>query len=309
MEILFPNLGITLKNVGESISLFGFEIKFYGIAIMIGFILAYFLVTNEAKRTGQDPEMYLDFMLILLIPVILGARAYYVIFRLDQYIVSGDIGKTIYNMLNIRAGGLAIYGGIIAGIITGIIFAKVKKVPVMQMADVAPFGLLTGQIIGRFGNFFNREAFGSFTDSLFAMAIPVDYYKSEGTYNSLVSSGVITSEMLENTTVINATEYITVHPTFLYEAAWNLCILIFLLIYRKHQKFRGEFAFIYVAGYGLGRFLIEGLRSDSLYIGNTSLRASQVLALVCVVIGAIYLIVNNVKYAKSKKTLENSPCD
>ena len=160
-SIFFPNLGITLRNIGDHINIGSFEVRFYGIIIMIGFLLAYVLVTNEAKRTKQNPEMYLDFILILIIPAILGARLYYILFRLDQYIVQGDVGATLKAMLNIRGGGLAIYGGIIAGVITAVIFCKVRKVSFVLMADTATFGILIGQILGRFGNFFNREAFGA----------------------------------------------------------------------------------------------------------------------------------------------------
>ncbi|NSE51722.1 prolipoprotein diacylglyceryl transferase [Coprococcus eutactus] len=299
-SIIFPHLGIFLKHVGDHISIGSFEIRFYGIIIMCGFILAYFLVTNEAKRTGQDPEMYLDFILILIIPVILGARIYYILFRLDQYIVAGNVKETILGMLNIRGGGLAIYGGVIAGIITGCIFAKKRKVNVLRLADTAAFGLLIGQILGRWGNFFNREAFGAYTDSVFAMGIPLDYYRHEGTLNSLISSGVISDTMLANTQTLHGVECITVHPTFLYESLWNLMLLIFLLIYRKHQKFTGEFAFIYVAGYGLGRCIIEGLRTDSLMIGNSGIRVSQLLGFACFLVGAVVLIVGYVRRAKGQ---------
>lgn len=149
-SIFFPNLGITLRNIGDHINIGSFEVRFYGIIIMIGFLLAYVLVTNEAKRTKQNPEMYLDFILILIIPAILGARLYYILFRLDQYIVQGDVGATLKAMLNIRGGGLAIYGGIIAGVITAVIFCKVRKVSFVLMADTATFGILIGQILGRF---------------------------------------------------------------------------------------------------------------------------------------------------------------
>lgn len=303
-NIFFPNLGITLKNIGDHISVFGFEIKFYGIVIMLGFVMAYLIVVNEAKRTKQDTEMYLDFILILIIPVILGARLYYVLFRLDSYIVEGSVKDTLLKIINIRSGGLAVYGGIIAGVITGIIFAKVRKTSVIKIADTAAFGLLVGQIVGRFGNFFNREAFGGYTDSLFAMGIPLDYFREEGTLNSKISSGIITEEMLNSTSMINGVECITVHPTFLYEAMWNLMLLIFLLIYRKHQKFTGEFALIYVAGYGLGRCIIEGLRSDSLMIGNTGIKVSQLFAFVCFVVGLALLLYNYFKYFKSKKNVD-----
>ena len=298
-NIFFPNLGITLRNIGDHISIGSFEIRFYGIIIMIGFLLAYVLVTKEAKRTGQNPETYLDFILILIIPAILGARLYYILFRLDQYIVKGDAGATIKAMLNIRGGGLAIYGGIIAGIITAVIFCKVRKVNFVLMADTATFGILIGQILGRFGNFFNREAFGAYTNSKMAMAIPLDYYRSEGNLDYLERTGVITQKMLDNVVNIDGMDCITVHPTFLYESLWNLILLVFLFIYRKHKKFKGEFALIYVGGYGLGRFIIEGLRSDSLMIGSTGIKVSQALALVCFIAAVILLVINYVKCAKN----------
>ena len=204
-SIFFPNLGITLRNIGDHINIGSFEVRFYGIIIMIGFLLAYVLVTNEAKRTKQNPEMYLDFILILIIPAILGARLYYILFRLDQYIVQGDVGATIKAMLNIRGGGLAIYGGIIAGVITAVIFCKVRKVSFVLMADTATFGILIGQILGRFGNFFNREAFGAYTNSKMAMAIPLDYYRSDGNLDYLERTGVITQKMLDNVMNIDGT--------------------------------------------------------------------------------------------------------
>ncbi len=301
--IFFPNLGITLKNIGDHISIFGFEIKFYGIAITVGFILAYVLVTREAKRTNQDTEIYLDFMLILVIPVILGARLYYILFRLDEYIVKGNLKETLLGMINIRNGGLAIYGGVIAGVLTGIIFCKKKKINIWQLADTAAFGLLIGQIIGRFGNFFNREAFGEYTNSLFAMGIPLDYYRNEGSINGLIADGVISDAMLNNTQMINGVECITVHPTFLYELMWNLMLLIFLYIYRKHKKFTGEFALMYVAGYGLGRSIIEGFRTDSLMLGSTGIRISQLVGISCFVIAGAVLIYRYIKLAKENKTV------
>ena len=297
-SIFFPNLGITLRNIGDHINIGSFEVRFYGIIIMIGFLLAYVLVTNEAKRTKQNPEMYLDFILILIIPAILGARLYYILFRLDQYIVQGDVGATLKAMLNIRGGGLAIYGGIIAGVITAVIFCKVRKVSFVLMADTATFGILIGQILGRFGNFFNREAFGAYTNSKMAMAIPLDYYRSDGNLDYLERTGVITQKMLDNVVNIDGMDCITVHPTFLYESLWNLMLLVFLFIYRKHKKFKGEFALIYVGGYGLGRFIVEGLRSDSLMIGNTGIKVSQALALVCFVTAVVLLVINYVRCAK-----------
>jgi phosphatidylglycerol:prolipoprotein diacylglycerol transferase len=299
-SIFFPHLGITLRNIGDCISIHGFEIKFYGIVIMVGFLLGYLLAVNEAKRTGQNPELYLDLILVMIIPVILGARIYYVLFRLDQYVVSGSFWETFKAMINIRGGGLAIYGGIIAGVITAIIFAKIKKADLLLITDTATFGLLIGQIVGRYGNFFNREAFGAYTDSKFAMAIPLDYYRAEGSLSYLENTGVITDKMLSNTVTIDGMDCITVHPTFLYESMWNLMILVFLLIYRKHKKFKGEFSLIYLGAYGLGRFLIESLRSDSLMLGNTGLKISQVLALICFIVAVVLLTYNYIRYFRKK---------
>ena len=186
-EIRFPNLGIVLSNVKDGFMIGNFEIRFYGMIIALGFILAYLVMAGEAKRTKQDPELYLDFMLWLVIPAILEARIYYVLFSLDDYIKEGQsIGQTIKGMLNIRAGGLAIYGGVIAGIITVIVFSKKRKVSTMLMLDTISMGMLVGQIFGRWGNFFNREAFGEYTDSLLAMAIPAEWF---GGKNYLVGKG------------------------------------------------------------------------------------------------------------------------
>ena len=173
-----------------------------------------------------------------------------------------------------------------------------RKVSFVLMADTATFGILIGQILGRFGNFFNREAFGAYTNSKMAMAIPLDYYRSDGNLDYLERTGVITQKMLDNVVNIDGMDCITVHPTFLYESLWNLLLLVFLFIYRKHKKFKGEFALIYVGGYGLGRFIIEGLRSDSLMIGNTGIKVSQALALVCFVTAVVLLVINYVRCAR-----------
>ena len=174
-DIRFPNLGIVLKNIKDGFTIFGFEIKFYGVIIALGFVLAFLAISKEAKRTGQSEDTYLDFMLWLIIPAILGARLYYIIFSWDSYFQKGkSFGKTLFDLIDIRSGGLAIYGGVIAGVIVAIVFAKKRKMKFSVLADTVTMGLLIGQIMGRWGNFFNREAFGDYTNSLFAMAIPTD---------------------------------------------------------------------------------------------------------------------------------------
>ncbi len=299
-EIRFPNLGIVLKNVADGFSIGDFEIRFYGVIIAFGFILGYLLIAKEAKRTGQNPELYLDYMLWLVIPAILGARIYYILFSLDDYIKEGQSLKdTILGMINIRGGGLAIYGGVIAGIITLIIFAKKRKVSIMLMLDTCSMGLLVGQILGRWGNFFNREAFGGYTDSLFAMAIPVEWFGSKNFLLSTVNNGIITQEMIDNVLTINGKEFIQVHPTFLYESLWNLGVLLIIFLYRRHKKFDGEMFAMYIWGYGLGRVWIEGLRTDSLMVPGMDFKVSQLLAAFCVVGASVYIIYKRMQLSKA----------
>ncbi len=298
-DIKFPGLGITLHNVKESITIFGFEIKFYGIIIALGFLLAYIVASREAKRTGQNDEDYLDYILWMIIPAIVGARLYYVLFSLDEYVEKGKgIGKTLLDIINIRNGGLAIYGGLIAGIIVAIIFCRKRGIKFALFFDTAVMSILIGQIMGRWGNFFNREAFGEYTDSLFRMCIPTDYFVNNGSLASLLNCGVITEKMASNVVVYDAMNWISVHPTFLYESLWNLGLLIFIMIYRKHKKFDGELGLMYIWGYGLGRVWIEGLRSDSLMVSVLNMRVSQLIAAACVLFASVILVKKRMDWAK-----------
>ena len=183
-------------------------------------------------------------------------------------------------IVNLRKGGLAIYGGVIAGILTLLVFTKKRHLSFLSMADSACLGLVTGQMIGRWGNFVNCEAFGGYTDSLFAMRIK----------RSIVNESMISQELLENLITENGIEYIQVHPTFLYESMWNLGLLLFMLWYRKRKKFTGEMLLIYLTGYGIGRAWIEGLRTDQLLIPGTELAVSQVLSMVIAVISLAVLL-------------------
>lgn len=302
-EIRFPHLGIVLKHVADGFSIGGFEIRFYGMVIALGFILGYLLIAREAKRTNQNPEMYLDYMLWLVIPAILGARIYYVVFSLKDYVKEGQSLKdTILGMINIRGGGLAIYGGVIAGIIVLLIFAKKRKVSVMLMLDTCSMGLLVGQIFGRWGNFFNREAFGGYTDSLFAMALPVEWFGGKNYLLSIVNNGIITQEMIDHVVNIDGMEFIQVHPTFLYESLWNLGVLLIIFLYRRHKKFDGEMFAMYIWGYGLGRVWIEGLRTDSLMLPGINFKVSQLLAAICVVAASVYIIYKRIELKRNTIT-------
>ena len=273
-DIRFVHLGITINHLKSSISVFGFRIAFYGIIIGIGMLAGIWIAQSDAKRRGQDPELYLDFALYAIICSIIGARIYYVIFEWDYY------KENLLQIFNLRAGGLAIYGGVIAGAITMIVYTRVKKVSFFSMADTGVLGLVTGQIIGRWGNFFNCEAFGGYTDSLLAMRIR----------RSLVNDNMLNADVLSHKIVENGVEFIQVHPTFLYESCWNLCLLIFMLWFRKYKKYDGQMFWIYLLGYGTGRFWIESLRTDQLILFGTGLPVSQALSLVLILVAAGNLI-------------------
>lgn len=261
-EISFPNLGIYLKNVGKSIDLFGIEIAYYGIIIVTAILLGFWIAAREAKRTGQNPENYLDMGIIGVIAGIVGARLYYVIFSWDMY------KDNLLDIFNLREGGLAIYGGVIAAVISVLVLAKVKHLSAPQIFDTIAMALLNGQMLGRWGNFFNREAFGGYTDSLFAMRLPLD----------AVRSSDVTEQMRRHIERIDGVSYIQVHPTFLYESLWCMVLLIILFAYRKHKKYEGELFLMYLFGYGLGRFWIEGLRTDQLLLPGVGIAVSQLLA-------------------------------
>ena len=262
MDIAFPNLGIYLSNVPKTIMIGSFGIALYGIVIAIGMLLGLTLAAKIAGLSGEDSDTIWDLAASLLIFSIIGARIYYVIFMWDYY------KDNPIEIINIRGGGLAIYGGIIAGVLTLLIYCKRKKKKFPLILDCVIYGLLVGQILGRWGNFFNREVFGEYTDGLFAMRLPVAMVRERDISPS------IAAHMTEG---IN---YIQVHPTFLYEGMWNLMLLIALLLYRKHKKFDGEIALMYFAGYGIGRAIIESIRTDQLYITGTSIPVSMVLGIV-----------------------------
>ena len=231
-NISFPNLGIYLDHVGKSISIFGFSIAYYGMIIGAAILIGFLIATAEAKRTGQNPEDYLDMGLVGVIAGIAGARIYYVIFSWDLY------KDNLLSIFNLREGGLAIYGGVIGAVIAVFVMAAVKKKSPFQILDTIALALLNGQMLGRWGNFFNREAFGEYTDCLFAMRLPVD----------AVRPGDITELMRENMQRIDGVSYIQVHPTFLYESLWCAGLFIILFLYRKHKKYEGELFLMYLFG-------------------------------------------------------------
>ena len=283
--ISFPGLGISYLNPPAFFSVFGHRIYFYGVLFALGFTLGILYCARRSKDFGLKSDDFYD-MVILLIPLsILCARIYYVLFRLDDF-----IGRPLIAYFAVWEGGIAIYGGIIGGILAIWLVTRRKKLPFLAMLDLTVFGVLIGQIIGRWGNFMNREAFGAQTEVFCRMGL---------------------------TDPSGHTIY--VHPTFLYESLWNLALFIglWLWVRKGKRKYDGQMSLLYFFFYGLGRAWIEGLRTDSLYIGHTGIRVSQALSLVLVLCAGALLLwerrrehpaeqlwVNRVKAAEEAKQNE-----
>ncbi|MDR3091740.1 MAG: prolipoprotein diacylglyceryl transferase [Clostridiales bacterium] len=281
-DISFPNLGIHIDHLSrEAFSIFGVSIYWYALIIMTGFVTALLLARRKAKQIGQDPELYSDFFIWTIICGILGARAYYVIFSWDSY--KSDPAR----ILNFREGGLAIYGGIIAVFFAAVVFTRVKKVNFLAFCDVCAPCLAAAQAIGRWGNFVNREVFGGWSDGLLAMR-----YKAE-------QVSVIPPSVAARAFESGGVSYIQVQPTFLYESLWNAFVFAALTLLARKKRFDGQVLFLYFIGYGTGRFYIEGIRTDQLFLGNTELPVSQVVSAALIVLSVAGLIVVG---KSSKKT-------
>ena len=253
--VQFPGLGLSFQLNRVAFTIGGVSIYWYGVCIAVGLCLALVFAFRHSLEFGVDPDSMVDVILIGVVLGIISARAYYVAMAPFKY-------ESIWEMIAIRDGGLAIYGGIIGGAITLLVVAKRKKIPAPVLLDVAGMGVIIGQLMGRWGNFMNVEAYGSPTTLPWRMGIEA------------------------------AGQYIEVHPTFLYESVWNLigfCLLAWLLN-RGIRSFDGMYFLLYVAWYGLGRGFIEGLRTDSLYFFSTGIRTSQLLAFVSCAIAILLLI-------------------
>ena len=284
IPLSFPGLGLEFELDRVAFSLFGMNIYWYGVIIAVGFILAVLYGCRKAAPFGVDQDKVLDMLFAAVPAALIGARAYYVIFNIDIYRVGGklDWGAVI----DVRDGGLAIYGGIIAAVVAAVIYCRVRKQPFWSYADCGAYGFLIGQLVGRWGNFVNIEAYGGITDLPWRMCSPK-------IASELLKQGQIGADVYEQ--ILDGT--LGVHPTFLYESLWNLLGLVLLiLLFRKGRKFNGQVFLCYVIWYGLGRTVIEGLRTDSLYFFNTGLRSSQLVGILSVV-AAIVLYVVRLKTA------------
>lgn len=263
-DIAFPNLGIYLENVPRKFTVFGFDIYFYGLIIGIGVLMGVLMAVHMAKKEKLDPDIIWDFAIYAVIFSVIGARLYYVAFSWEEY------KDNLFSILNTRKGGLAIYGGVIGAFITLFVYSRIKKLSPYQIGDCGVFGLVLGQIIGRWGNFFNREVFGQYTDSLFAMRLPVDAVRARD----------ISESHLAGMEAMGAVNFIQVQPTFLYEGMGNLVVLILMYLYHKKKKYHGQMCLFYLGGYGIVRFFVEGIRTDQLLIPGTRIPVSQMLGIV-----------------------------
>ncbi len=256
--IVFPGLSIGPFEIHESFSLFGFTVHWYGIFIALGILLAYLFCSHIGKEYNITKDNAVDIVLFGLPSAVICARIYYVLFKWEHY------KNNLTDIFKIWEGGIAIYGAIIGAALSTYIYCKVKKIHFLNAFDLGAFGLLIGQICGRWGNFVNAEAYGSITTLPWRM--------------ELLDLGI------------------SVHPTFLYESLWNLGVFLLLVKFRKKMTFRGEVFLSYITLYGLGRFWIEGLRTDSLFLGP--LRISQIVAILCVITGSVLIIVNKKRALK-----------
>ena len=287
-DIAFPYLGIYLENVPKSFSVFGFEIALYGLIIGIGVILGVLMAVRIAKLEDMNTDIIWDFAIYAVIFSVIGARIYYVVFSWDMY-----KGKPL-SIFNIRQGGLAIYGAVIAAFLTLYVYSKIKKLSPYQIGDCGVYGLILGQIIGRWGNFFNREVFGGHTNSIFAMRLPVDAVRAQD----------IAQSHIDGMTAMGDVNFIQVHPTFLYEGLWNLVLLIAMILYHKRKRYHGQMCLVYLGGYGIGRFIIEGIRTDRLLIPGTQIAVSQVLGLLLFIFAIVVHVVVRVYLSKNAGVAE-----
>ena len=272
----FPKLNIEFPVYSTAFTLFGIDIKWYGLIIATGLLLALIYCFRKMKSVGIEDGRATDVVFFGFLGGVIGARLYYVIMEWEQF--KGD-WKAI---VSVRDGGLAIYGGIIGAVLVGMLVSKIRKVKLLPLLDLVGMGFLIGQAVGRWGNFFNHEAFGSNTDLPWGMTSPRIRYALE-----------LSADRLYDTSGIIVDTSMPVHPCFLYESLWCIIGFVLLHFYFKHRKFDGELFFMYVGWYGLGRFFIEGLRTDSLMVGH--MRISQVVALFSVVAAVVAIIAMRAK--------------
>ena len=292
MSIRFPGLKLILDYVPKSFEIFGFEITIYGVLIAVGMLLGIFFVVLEARRNHEEPDAYLDLAIITLITGVIGARLLYAAFSWSLY--KNDPGQ----ILNVRSGGMLFYGGLLGGVLGGIVYCRIRKKSFWKMADLACMGILIGQIIGKWGSFFNIESFGEYVDNILSMQLPL----------TAVRAGEVTTTMRENLQMVDGVSCILVQPLFLYESLWCLLVLMLLMMHLRRRVFQGEIFLRYLAGYGLGRFVIQWMRTDKVFFPGTeidvSLVISGVLFVLCTVIVTVKIVMAKKRARVRKRRIE-----
>lgn len=292
--ILFPYLGIKFAHVGKAITIFGYDITFYGILTGIALLAGVGIVLLEVNYNRKNTEEYLNYMFLAILSGIVGARIYYVLFSFETY--KGHLGS----IFNLHKGGMEFYGALIGVIIMTLVYSFLKNESAGEMLDMMTGGILIFQVISCWGNFFNRESFGEYTEKVFAMKIPIDSVRTVD----------VTDRMRNHIDMIGGIRFIQVHPVFLYEMLWCIGLIIVLLLYRQYQKSEGELFLIYLFGYGIGSFWMEGLRTDALRFWGSDFRVTRgvcVISIVAAVIIYIYLRMNSEhhKFRKIRNANEN----
>ncbi|MDE6260754.1 MAG: prolipoprotein diacylglyceryl transferase [Oscillospiraceae bacterium] len=273
--VFFPGLGLEFELNRVAFSVFGHNIYWYGIIIATGFLLAVAYGLWRAPRFSMDPDVITDAIFVVVPSAIIGARAYYVIFN-PAVCFTADGSFSLLNAVAFWDGGLAIYGGVIGTVISAVIFCKVRKVDFWSGMDITAYGLLIGQMVGRWGNFVNVECYGGVTTMPWRMC-------SESIANDLLRDGLLESRQMYDSILDGA---LGVHPAFFYESMWNLLgFILLVLLAKRGRKFNGQMFLSYVIWYGLGRAVIEGMRTDSLYFFGTGIRSSQMLGIVSALVG------------------------
>ena len=292
MSIRFPGLKLVLDYVPRSFEVFGFEITIYGILIAAGMLLGIFFAVLEARRSHEDADACLDLAIITLITGVIGARLLYVAFSWSLY--KNDPGQ----ILNVRSGGMMFYGALLGGVIGGAVYCHIRRKSFWQMADIACMGVLIGQIIGKWGSFFNRESFGEYANNALSMQLPL----------TAVRAGEVTTKMRENLETVGGSACILVQPLFLYESLWCLFLLLVLTMHLRKKVFQGEIFLRYLAGYGLGRTVIQWFRTDKIFFPGTeidvSLVISGILFVVCTVIVTVRCIMTRKRAAARRRRIE-----
>lgn len=277
--IRFPALDWEFEINPTAVTVFGLSIQWYGIIIAFGLLLAVLYCFPRMKKFGIDPDKAVDAVIGGVIGGVVGARLYFVAMKWDEY-RHDTLRDTFLAVINTRNGGLAIYGGIIGALTVGLIICKIRKIKMLPMLDISLMGFLIGQGIGRWGNFVNQEAFGTNTDSIFGMT------------GGRIQQVILRETQIGGSMYENGIEMMwekPVHPCFLYESIWCLLGFVILALYSKHRRYDGQLTLMYMALYGAERAVVEGLRTDSLMIGNV--RVSQLVSVIILIVSVIMQII------------------